>query len=73
MRVNFPFCCLLDIEVLGQGLDWRTRGALLNRLRVWDPKQGEVREGVHYSPPSRVEESKGWSCLDLQLHPSPRS
>lgn len=43
--------------------DWRTSGALLNRLRVWDAKQGQVRKGVNYSPPCRTEESKGVELL----------
>lgn len=37
--------------------------ALLNRLRVWDEKQGEVRKGVNYSPPCTAEESKGVELL----------
>lgn len=53
--------------------DGRTPGALLNRLRVWDAKQEQVRKGVNYSPPCRIEESEqrgGIASLDLQLHSS---
>lgn len=59
VRMHFPSAVFRVLRLK----DWRPPGALLNRLRVWDAKQGETRKGVNYSPPCRAEESKGVELL----------